>query len=208
MSKISYLVKASDDALTIETATVLMAIARKNFITMEELEEALPDLNVEDSVESLLDSSFVESSGDGFVISGATQSIFADAAQLYAAEQKPELVKERRKRQPRGTTTEMVELCAKVMVAANKVFDVKNEIEVDRSNMAVCLVKRSKSGVRKLQVQHKGNFRIIGYKFDKKILEELVQMGMTFRESSYGNIYIDMPGATIEDIQKIIEVIA
>lgn len=208
MSKIKFIIEASDNIINEQSALVFMAIARKNFILRDEIIQlvSLEESVIDEALESLVDEMYATETDGAYVLTGVAMEVLGTAATLYKAAVNPE-VKERRKRQPRGTTPEMIALTDLIKAEASKNFDVKDEIEVDRSNMAVVFEKRLPSGVRKLQVQHKGMFRVIGYKVTKELLDKLVAMGMTFRESSYGNIYIDLQTTDFDVIKKIIEVI-
>lgn len=210
MAKVTYIIKASNETVSENAANVLVVIAKKDFITSAEVREALEGQVSPSAVNSnigvLIKKGLVEKSGDGLVITGEATDLLSDAAKIYAEENKPELVKERKTRQPRGTTEEMEETIEFIKNIVEKDHEVK-EIEVNRSNMGVVLAKRLSSGVRKIEVMRKGTFRIFGYKVNEDKLKEFEALGMTYRVSPNGNAYIDMTTWDNNFIENVLKAI-
>lgn len=207
MSKVTYIIKASEDSLNEKTAAILIQIAKKNFITSSELREVLAETLSGSSVNSnigvLIKKGFIEKSGDGLVITGEAQDIISKAATIYAEENKPELLKERKTRSARGVTDDMEKDIEFIKEIIKDKFEIKT-VETNRSNMGVVLEKRLSNGIRKFEVMRNGIFRIFGYKVSKDILDILESKGMTYRIASNGNAYIDIK-RTQEVMKDIIE---
>ena len=91
MSKVTYIIKASEDALNEKTAAILVQVAKKDFITSAELREILEETMNASSVNSnigvLIKKGLIEKSGDGLIITGEAQDIISKAAVIYAEEQ-------------------------------------------------------------------------------------------------------------------------
>lgn len=210
MSKVTYIIKASNDSVSENAANVLVAVAKQDFITSAEVREKLEGILTASQVNSnigvLIKKGLIEKSGDGLIITGEATDLLQNAAKIYAEENKPELVKERKTRQPRGTTPEM-EVTIKFIEDLVKDDHEIKTIETNRSNMGVVLAKRLPSGVRKLEVMRKGTFRIFGYKVSEDKLKEFETLGMTYRVSDNGNAYIDKVDADNDFIEAALKLI-
>lgn len=210
MSKVTYIIKASNDSVSENAANVLVAVAKQDFITSAEIREKLDGVltgsHVNSNIGVLIKKGLIEKSGDGLVITGDATDLLQNAAKIYAEENKPDLVKERKTRQPRGTTPEM-EVTIKFIEDLIKDEHEIKTIETNRSNMGVVLAKRLPSGVRKLEVMRKGTFRIFGYKVNEDKLKEFEALGMTYRVSDNGNAYIDMVDADNDFIESALKLI-
>ncbi len=92
MSKVTYIIKASEDALNEKTAAILVQVAKKDFITSAELREILEETMNAGSVNSnigvLIKKGLIEKSGDGLIITGEAQDIISKAAAIYNADGK------------------------------------------------------------------------------------------------------------------------
>lgn len=210
MSKVTYIIKASNDSVSENAANVLVAVAKQDFITSAEVREKLDGVLTASQVNSnigvLIKKGLIEKSGDGLIITGEATDLLQNAAKIYAEENKPELVKERKTRQPRGTTPEMEVTIKFIEEQIKDTHEIKT-IETNRSNMGVVLAKRLPSGVRKLEVMRKGTFRIFGYKVNEDKLKEFEALGMTYRVSDNGNAYIDMVNADNDFIESALKLI-
>ena len=210
MSKVTYIIKASNDSVSENAANVLVAVAKQDFITSAEVREKLDGVLTASQVNSnigvLIKKGLIEKSGDGLIITGEATDLLQNAAKIYAEENKPELVKERKTRQPRGTTPEMEVTIKFIEEQIKDTHEIKT-IETNRSNMGVVLEKRLPSGVRKLEVMRKGTFRIFGYKVNEDKLKEFEALGMTYRVSDNGNAYIDMVNADNDFIESALKLI-
>lgn len=210
MSKVTYIIKASNDSVSENAANVLVAVAKQDFITSAEVREKLDGVLTASQVNSnigvLIKKGLIEKSGDGLIITGEATDLLQNAAKIYAEENKPELVKERKTRQPRGTTPEMEDTIKFIEEQIKDDHEIKT-IEINRSNMGVVLAKRLPSGVRKLEVMRKGTFRIFGYKVSEDKLKEFEALGMTYRVSDNGNAYIDKVDADNDFIESALKLI-
>ena len=159
MSKVTYIIKASEDALNEKTAAILVQVAKKDFITSSELREILEETMNASSVNSnigvLIKKGLIEKSGDGLIITGEAQDIISKAAVIYAEENKPELLEKRT------------------------------------------------FGIRSLEVNNKGTFRIFGYKISEEHQKHFTDLGMSCRVAATGNTYLDI-ARTAENIETII----
>lgn len=210
MSKVTYIIKASNDSVSENAANVLVAVAKQDFITSAEVREKLDGVLTASQVNSnigvLIKKGLIEKSGDGLITTGEATDLLQNAAKIYAEENKPDLVKERKTRQPRGTTPEMEDTIKFIEEQIKDDHEIKT-IETNRSNMGVVLAKRLPSGVRKLEVMRKGTFRIFGYKVNEDKLKEFEALGMTYRVSDNGNAYIDMVNADNDFIESALKLI-
>ncbi|MGQ3469310.1 hypothetical protein, partial [Xanthomonas campestris] len=149
MSKVTYIIKASEDALNEKTAAILVQVAKKDFITSSELREILEETMNASSVNSnigvLIKKGLIEKSGDGLIITGEAQDIISKAAVIYAEENKPELLKKRNTRKARPLTEDMNEhkdLMMKLLGEMEDILPLK-ELTVYRSNYIAVLEKRT-----------------------------------------------------------------
>ena len=195
--KLNFLITASESSLNEKTAAILIQVAKKNFTTSSEIREALPDLapaSVNSNIGVLIKKNLIEKSGDGLIITASGDDVIAKAAELYAAENEPELLKERKTRTARAVTADMKTTAESIKSRVEELDVETKEIETYRSNLWVTLNKRAKSGVRKFEVLNKGIFRIFGYKVKTELLDILrTECEAQIKEASSGNCYIDMP---------------
>ncbi|ANA49602.1 MotA-like activator of middle period transcription [Salmonella phage vB_SnwM_CGG4-1] len=208
MSKVTYIIKASNDVLNEKTASILVKVAKQDFITSAELREQLEDKMTASSVNSnigvLIKKGLVEKSGDGLVITGEAQDIISNAAVLYAQENAPELLEKRNTRKARPITGDMEadkDFMMELLGTKEELFKIK-KLDVYRSNFIAVLEKRT-FGIRSFEVSNKGNFRISGYKMTEEQVKHFEDLGMTAKHSKNGNIYLDI-ARTQENIETII----
>ncbi|WYC18119.1 putative transcriptional regulator [Klebsiella phage vB_KpnM-YP11] len=208
MSKVTYIIKASEDALNEKTAAILVQVAKKDFITSSELREILEETMNASSVNSnigvLIKKGLIEKSGDGLIITGEAQDIISKAAVIYAEENKPELLKKRNTRKARPLTEDMNEHKDLMMSILSEMEDILplKELTVYRSNYIAVLEKRT-FGIRSLEVNNKGTFRIFGYKISEDHQKHFIDLGMSCRVAATGNTYLDI-ARTAENIETII----
>ena len=208
MSKVTYIIKASEDALNEKTAAILVQVAKKDFITSSELREILEETMNASSVNSnigvLIKKGLIEKSGDGLIITGEAQDIISKAAVIYAEENKPELLKKRNTRKARPLTEDMNEHKDLMMSILSEMEDILplKELTVYRSNYIAVLEKRT-FGIRSLEVNNKGTFRIFGYKISEEHQKHFTDLGMSCRVTATGNTYLDI-ARTAENIETII----
>ncbi|AIX12256.1 MotA-like activator of middle period transcription [Citrobacter phage Moon] len=208
MSKVTYIIEASENVLNEKTAAILIKVAKGNFITSAELREELVETMNASSVNSnigvLIKKGLIEKSGDGLVITGEAQDIISNAAVLYAQENAPELLEKRNTRKARAITGEMEsdkDFMMEVLATKEELFKIK-KLNVYRSNFIAVLEKRT-FGIRSFEVSNKGNFRISGYKMTDSQVKHFEDLGMTAKHSKNGNIYLDI-ARTEENIENII----
>ena len=208
MSKVTYIIKASENVLNEKTAAILIKVAKGNFITSVELREELVETMNASSVNSnigvLIKKGLIEKSGDGLVITGEAQDIISNAAVLYAQENAPELLEKRNTRKARAITGEMEsdkDFMMELLTTKEELFKIK-KLDVYRSNFIAVLEKRT-FGIRSFEVSNKGNFRISGYKMTDSQVKHFEDLGMTAKHSKNGNIYLDI-ARTEENIENII----
>lgn len=211
MSKVIYIVKAAENAISENAATVLIAVAKKNFITSaevrENLEEKLSAASVNSNIGVLIKKNLIEKSGDGLVITGEGQEIINQAAVIYAEENAPELLEKRNTRKARPITDQMEadkNLMMEILETKSELFKIK-KLDVYRSNFIAVLEKRT-FGIRSFEVSNKGNFRISGYKMEEEVVKHFQDLGMTAKTSKNGNIYLDI-SRTQENIENIIHAV-
>lgn len=207
MSKVTYIIKASNDTLNEKTAAILVQVVKNNFITSAEIREALAETLNASSVNSnigvLIKKGMIEKSGDGLVATGEAMDIIQAAAVLHAEENAPEMVKPRKTRSARGVTEEMTKLAEQVKAALVEAeFEVK-EIAENRSNLEVRLTKRT-NGIRQIEVRRDGSFRIFGYNMNEDFAKKFVTDGFTLKVGGK-NTYIDFAQATEATIALIIK---
>ncbi|AWD90427.1 MotA-like activator of middle period transcription [Erwinia phage Cronus] len=204
MSKVTYIIKASKDSVSENAANVLIVIAKQNFISSaevrEKLEETLSASSVNSNIGVLIKKGLIEKSGEGLIITAEATDLLNEAARIYAEENKPELVKERKTRKPRGLTEDMKADMEFLKAMVKEKFEVKSVTE-DRSNYLVN-VNDKKNGIRRFEVLNRGIFRVGGYKVPQETLDMLEAAGMTYRIGG-SNAYIDMP-LTRDNMTKIV----
>lgn len=212
MSKVTYIIKASENVLNEKTAAILIKVAKGNFITSAELREELVETMNASSVNSnigvLIKKGLIEKSGDGLVITGEAQDIISNAAVIYAEENAPELLEKRNTRKARPITENMEadkNLMLEILALNDSIFEIKG-VEVYRSNFIVVLSKRT-FGIRSFEVSNKGNFRISGYKMTDEAVKIFTDAGMTAKHSKNGNVYLDIT-RTQQNIENIIHLAA
>ncbi|BBC78330.1 MotA-like activator of middle period transcription [Escherichia phage EcS1] len=211
MSKITYIIKASEDSLNEKTAAILTQVVKQNFITSAEIRENLAETINASSVNSnigvLIKKGFIEKSADGLMVTEDGMDIINKAADIYAAEEKPELTKVRKTRSARGVTSEMTKMADEVKVAMEAAeFEVK-EIAENRSNLEVRLVKRTK-GIRQIEVRRDGKVRIFGYNMDEALVKAFSDAGFATKIGGK-NVYIDTTStASLVEVQTMLKVLA
>ena len=211
MSKVTYIIKASEDALNEKTAAILVQVAKKDFITSAELREILEETMNAGSVNSnigvLIKKGLIEKSGDGLIVSAEGQEIINQAAVIYAEENAPELLEKRNTRKARPITDQMEadkNLMMELLATKDNLFTIK-KLDVYRSNFIAVLEKRT-FGIRSFEVSNKGNFRISGYKMTEEQVKHFEDLGMVAKHSKNGNVYLDIP-RTQENIENIIHAV-
>lgn len=208
MSKVTYIIKASEDSISENAAKVFVAIAKKDFITASEIREALENELAPGSINSnigvLSKKGLIEKSGEGYIITGEGQDVLSKAAEIYATENKPELLKKRNTRKARPLTEDMAEHKDLMMSILGEMEDILplKELTVYRSNYIAVLEKRT-FGIRSLEVNNKGTFRIFGYKISEEHQKHFTDLGMSCRVAATGNTYLDI-ARTSDNIEKII----
>ncbi|AJD82070.1 transcriptional regulator [Yersinia phage vB_YenM_TG1] len=208
MSKLTYIVKASQDVLNEKTASILMVILKTNFITSSEVREALADTlsaaSVNSNIGVLIKKGLIEKSGDGFVSTGDATDIVQKAAVLFAEENNPELLKARKTRQARGVTDTMQAFAETIKLGLEELdFDVKG-IDENRSNLEVKINKCS-HGIRQVEVRRADMIRIFGYNMSEEFAKKFTDVGFTSKIGGK-NIYLDI-ATTSENIQTLISVL-
>ena len=211
MSKITYIIKASENALNEKTAAILVKIAKSDFITAaqlrDDLAETLNASSVNSNIGVLIKKGFVEKSGDGLIITGEAQDVISNAAVIYAQENAPELLEKRNTRKARPITSDMEsdkDFMMDLLKTKENLFTIK-KLDVYRSNFIAVLEKRT-FGIRSFEVSNKGNFRISGYKMTEEQVKHFEDLGMVAKHSKNGNVYLDIP-RTQENIENIIHAV-
>lgn len=201
MSKLEFVIKANDN-LNEKTASILMVVAKNNFIDASGIRENLPEMSAasaNSNIGVLVKKGFIEKSDNGFVLTEAGQQVVLDAADLFA---KANPTKIRNTRKPKGVSDEMREMSEsfKTKIEALGV-DVKDVVE-NRSNLEIRLEKRL-NGIRQFEVRHVGTIRIFGYKIPQTTLDKLTAAGAEIKNKGV-NFYIDME-ASEDNMTKMIE---
>lgn len=211
MSKVTYIIKASNDVLNEKTAAILVQVVKKNYITSAELRDALAETINASSVNSnigvLIKKGLIEKSVDGLIVTDEGMDIVNKAADIYASEEKPELTKVRKTRSARGVTSEMTTMADEVKLAMEEAsFEVK-EIAENRSNLEVRLTKRTK-GVRQIEVRRDGKVRIFGYNMEESLVKAFETAGFATKIGGK-NVYIDTTStATLVEVKTMLKVLA
>ena len=212
MSRVTYVVKASENNISENAAVVMIAIAKQDFITSAEVRENLVEklnaASVNSNIGVLIKKGLIEKSGDGLIITGDAQDILNKAAVIYAEENAPELLEKRNTRKARPITESMEAdktLMLDILAQNDAVFALKG-VEVYRSNFIASLAKRT-FGIRSFEVSNKGNFRISGYKMTDEAVKVFTDAGMTAKHSKNGNVYLDIT-RTQQNIENIIHLAA
>ena len=211
MSKVIYIVKASENSISENAANVLIVVAKKDFITSSEVREVLADklsaASVNSNIGVLIKKGLIEKSGDGLIVSAEGQEIINQAAVIYAEENAPELLEKRNTRKARPITDQMEadkNLMMELLATKDNLFTIK-KLDVYRSNFIAVLEKRT-FGIRSFEVSNKGNFRISGYKMTEEQVKHFEDLGMVAKHSKNGNVYLDIP-RTQENIENIIHAV-
>ncbi|URY15263.1 transcriptional regulator of middle promoters [Shigella phage ESh32] len=207
MSKVTYIIKASNDVLNEKTAAILITIAKKDFITAAEVREVHPYLGnavVNSNIGVLIKKGLVEKSGDGLIITGEAQDIISNAATLYAQENAPELLKKRATRKAREITSDMEEDKDLMLKLLDENGFVLKKVETYRSNYLAILEKRT-HGIRNFEINNNGNMRIFGYKMMEHHIQKFTDIGMSCKIAKNGNVYLDIKRSA-ENIEAVITV--
>lgn len=210
MSKITYIIKASENALNEKTAAIMVYIIKNNFTTAANVREALEaEYNasvVNSNIGVLIKKGLVEKSGDGLVATGEAMDIIQKAADLFAQENAPELLQKRNTRKARGVTPEMHEL-------ANFVFEnIKDKVEVkeigeNRSNLEVRFAKRV-LGIRQIEIRRDGALRIFAYNMSETESKLFTSLENDVKIKIGGKYtYIDFPNVSKEIITLVTNVL-
>ncbi|QEA10753.1 MotA-like activator of middle period transcription [Enterobacter phage vB_EhoM-IME523] len=210
MSKVTYIIKASNDVLNEKTAAILVQVVKKNYITSAEVREALVETMNASSVNSnigvLIKKGLIEKSGDGLIATGEAMDIVQAAADLFASENAPEMLTKRKTRSARGVTDTMKELADLVVAGLDGRIDLK-EIRENRSNLEIQFVKRT-LGIRQIEIRRDGSLRIFGYNMSDKDAKIFTSLGYDVKFKVGGkNTYIDFPAVTADIISVIVNAI-
>lgn len=210
MSKVTYIIKASNNTLNEKTAAILIHVIKNNFCTSAQVREALAETLNASSVNSnigvLLKKGLIEKSGDGLVATGEAMDIVQAAAVLHAEENKPEMLEKRKTRSARGVTDTMKELAELVKDSLADKIDIK-EIAENRSNLEVRLAKRT-LGIRQFEIRRDGTMRIFGYNMKADDIKLFTSLGYDVKTKIGGkNTYIDFPNVTAEIISIVTNVL-
>lgn len=206
MSKVTYIVKASNDVLNEKTAAILVQVVKKNYITSAEIREILAEtLNastVNSNIGVLLKKGFIEKSEDGLIATGEAMDVIQAAADLFAAENAPEMLTKRKTRSARGVTSEMTELADAVKAGLEERIELNGIVE-NRSNLEVRLAKRT-MGVRQFEIRRDGSMRIFGYNMADSEVKVFTSTGYDVKVKVGGkNTYIDFPNVTAEIVSIV-----
>lgn len=209
MSKIAYIIKASNNVLNEKTTAILVHVLKNNFITSAEVREALEDQFsasvVNSNIGVLIKKGMIEKSGEGLIATGEAMDIVQAAAVLHAEENAPEMLTKRKTRSARGVTSEMSEMAELVKSLIEDRIDVK-EIAENRSNLEVRLTKRT-NGVRQFEIRRDGTMRIFGYNMKDNEVKLFTSLGYEVNTKVGGkNTYIDFPNITKDMIAIIANV--
>ncbi|WEY10209.1 activator of middle period transcription [Escherichia phage LHE83] len=206
MSKITYIIKASEDVLNEKTASILVHIIKHNFITSGEVREALSEqfsaAVVNSNIGVLIKKGFIEKSGDGLVATGEAMDLVQKAADLFASENAPEMLEKRKTRSSRGVTPEMVTLADEVKALLEDRIEIR-EIAENRSNLEVRFAKRT-NGIRQIEVRRDGMMRIFGYNMTDKEKQVFTSLNLDVKIKTGGkNTYIDFQNVSSEVIKTV-----
>lgn len=194
MSKVTYIIKASNDVLNEKTSAILIQVAKQKFITSAEVRENLAETLNASSVNSnigvLIKKGFIEKSGEGFITTILADDTLAQAAQIYAEENTPELVKPRKTRKAREISADMEAFKDYLEKKVAERFTIKN-IELYRSNYIIRLESRHE-GIRIFEIRNKGEFRVVAYKVTEDMSNKLQAAGMSAKIGSSNNAYFDI----------------
>ncbi|WCZ66293.1 putative transcriptional regulator [Yersinia phage MHG19] len=208
MSKVTYIIKASNDVLNEKTSAILIQVAKQKFITSAEIRENLAETLNASSVNSnigvLIKKGFIEKSGEGFITTILADDTLAQAAHIYAEENTPELVKPRKTRKAREISAEMEAFKDYLEKKVAERFTIKN-IELYRSNYIIRLESRHE-GIRIFEIRNKGEFRVVAYKVTEEMSNKLQAAGMSAKIGSSNNAYFDID-CTEANIDMIIALV-
>lgn len=212
MSKVTYIIKASENVLNEKTAAILVHIVKNNFVTSAQVREAMVETlnasSVNSNIGGLIKKGMIEKSGDGLIATGQAMDLIQKAADLFAAENAPEMLTKRKTRSARGVT-ESMQIFAEFTEKLLKSIDVEvKEIAENRSNLEIRLTKRTK-GIRQIEIRRDGSIRIFGYNMDETFAKSFSEVSPEFTTKIGGkNIYVDCKNITNEIIQATISHIA
>lgn len=211
MNRIESIIKASNETLNLKTASILVEVAKKNFITSGELIEMLEcdDMNqrsVISNIGVLIKRELIEKSGDGYITTNEAVEILTKAADIYAEHnptsevaKKVEKANMVGKKRITGLMTDLIELVESVIPVAYR------PKIMNRSNYEIFLEKRT-LGVRSIEIRHKGFLRLCTYKVDQEFLDELLATNEVVRNKESGVVnYIDF-NFTEENIKLVFKI--
>ena len=215
MSKVNFVITASNDTLNEKTGTILMAVYATNFMDSAAIREKVKaklenvsDASINSNIGVLVKSGLIEKSENTFIITESGSEIIEKALELFSAEN-PDLSKPRGQRK-REVTQEMYTEQDWMIDAVEARWGLNKDPIEYRSNILIEPANR-KMGIRTFEIKNKVSEYRITYskKLSKELLDELIALGMTNKEKAKGaGGYLDMTYthanivATMEAIEK------
>lgn len=199
MSKVQFIIKASNQELNEKTSAILVEVAKKDFIEASEIRENLPEFSgpsINSNIGVLVKKEYIEKSGDGFILSELGESILDKAGELYLLENPT-----KRKSRAKGPTQDMADMNEYVLELIPE--DLVKKVVINRSNYEVHIHRTN--SLRSFEVRRKGIIRACCYMIGSDKLERCKELeGVSFRGTS-PNTFVDLP-ATNENIEKLLSV--
>ncbi|ASD52139.1 MotA-like activator of middle period transcription [Pseudomonas phage PspYZU05] len=170
---------------------VLLAVSRKNFITLDEIKQQvnLDSGIVEKCVTELLELGLIEDSFESYILSDSGMELILDAAVKYADTNNIvfESTARRKPRDISGSMNTDKEFIESILV--EKSIEIK-EIRLNRSNYEVAF-SRNKMRLRQIEIKNDGSLRIVCNKPKQHVIDVFVGIGMQIKISASGSCYID-----------------
>ena len=212
MSKLTFIIEASENVLNEKTAAIFLEIAKKNFITSAQIREKLETEefsagSINSNIGILIKKQLIEKSDDGFILSSEGTILINKAADIRAAAEAPELLKEGPSRK-RAISDDMLTEQEWLRETVDGHYGLKDEPREYRSNILVEPGNR-KLGVQIFEIRNglKGFRLVYSKKLDESIIAKLVEYGFVDlkRKNGFGG-YLDVAYSrdAIEYVIKLI----
>lgn len=184
MNKLSYINSLlSDYSLSQLDYKVLIELYKQSFLTPQVIADSI-ESNVIDVISSLSSMqntavNLIEISSDKFLLSSNGDDIIEQAAKLWIASERPELLEPTGSRKKREISETMEDFKNYALAEIKGKWDIKDVI-VDRSNFLIIFTNRVAS-VGALEIKNKGEVRVVGRKPSQEIIDSLASIGMKYR---------------------------
>lgn len=174
---------------------VLIEMFKSSYLTLDNVSETLGAslIDVTTSSKVLIAAGIVEDSIGLYLTTPEGDQLINDTMTKWIETERPELLEAKGNRTKREISESMDTLrdyAEKFLVEQG--IEIK-ETKIDRSNYLIFFAQRIK-GIGALEIKNKGEIRVVGRKASKDLIDQLVGIGMTYRETP-AQTYFDMPSS-------------